>query len=132
VITGDGYFRTGDMGTMDEDGYVYILGRKKEIYIRGGENVYPPEVEEVLQEHPGVLFVAVIGVPDPVMGEEGRAYIVPMPGADPPSEEDIKSWASDRLARYKVPKYVVYRDSLPLTPLGKVMKRTLYEELEGE
>ncbi len=129
VITEDGFFRTGDMGTKDEDGYVYILGRKKEMYIRGGENVYPPEVEEVVQEHPGVLFVAVIGVPDPVMGEEGRAYIVPMPGAEQPSEEDIKKWASERLARYKVPKYIVYRESLPLTPLGKVMKRTLYEEL---
>ncbi len=132
VMTDDGYFRTGDMGKMDEDGYVYILGRKKEMYIRGGENVYPPEVEEVLQEHPGVLFAAVVGVPDPVMGEEGRAYIVSMPGAEPPSEEEIKTWAGERLARYKVPRYVVYRESLPLTPLGKVMKRALYEELKGE
>lgn len=128
VITGDGYFLTGDMGMLDEDGYLYILGRKKEMYIRGGENVYPPEVEEVLQDHPGIMFAAVIGVPDPVMGEEGRAYVVPAPGAEPPTEEEIKEWASERLARYKVPRYVVYRDSLPLTPLGKVMKRALYEE----
>jgi len=132
VMTDDGYFRTGDMGMMDDDGYIYILGRKKEMYIRGGENVYPPEVEEVLTEHPGVLFAAVVGVPDPVMGEEGRAYIVPMPGAEQPSEEDIKKWAAGKLAKYKVPRSVVFRESLPLTPLGKVMKRALYQELKGE
>jgi len=130
VMTDDGYFRTGDMGTLDEDGYVYILGRKKEMYIRGGENVYPPEVEDVLQEHPVVLFSAVIGIPDPVMGEVGRAYIVPMPGVEPPpSEEDIKKWCAERLAKYKVPSEVVFRDALPLTPLGKVMKKELYQEL---
>ena len=129
VMTEDGYFRTGDMGTLDGDGYLYILGRKKEMYIRGGENVYPPEVEEALQEHPGVLFSAVIGVPDPVMGEEGRAYIVPMPGMEPPTEEEIKEWCASRLARYKVPRSVVFRESLPLTPLGKVMKKELYKEL---
>ena len=133
VLGEDGYLHTGDMGKLDEEGYMYILGRKKEMYIRGGENVYPPEVEEVLQEHPGVLFSAVIGVPDPVMGEEGRAYVVPMPGAEhPPSEEDIKQWCAARLAKFKVPRYVVFRESLPLTPLGKVMKKVLYEELKGE
>ena len=132
VMTEDGYFRTGDMGTLDLDGYLYILGRKKEMYIRGGENVYPPEVEEALQQHPGVLFSAVIGIPDPVMGEEGRAYIVPMPGVDPPTEDDIREWCASRLARYKVPRSIVFRDSLPLTPLGKVMKKVLYEELKAE
>lgn len=132
VMTEDGYFRTGDMGTLDEDGYLYILGRKKEMYIRGGENVYPPEVEEVLQEHPGILFSAVIGVPDPVMGEEGRAYIVPMPGSEPPTGEEVQEWCATRLARYKVPKTIVFRESLPLTPLGKVMKKVLYEEMKGE
>ncbi|MBU4301497.1 MAG: acyl--CoA ligase [Actinobacteria bacterium] len=130
VITADGYFRSGDIGTLDEDGYVYILGRKKEMYIRGGENVYPPEVEEVLQEHPGVLFAAVLGVPDSVMGEEGKAFIVPMPGAEPPTEDDIKKWCASRLAKFKVPRYVEFREALPLTPLGKVMKKKLYEELK--
>jgi fatty-acyl-CoA synthase len=121
------------MGKLDEDGYLYILGRKKEMYIRGGENVYPPEVEEVIQQHPGVLFNAVIGIHDPVMGEVGRAYVVPMPGVEPaPTEEDIKAWCSERLARYKVPSEVVFRDSLPLSPLGKVMKKVLYEEVKGE
>jgi len=132
VLTGDGYLHTGDMGKLDEDGYLYILGRKKEMYIRGGENVYPPEVEEVLQSHPAVLFNAVIGIHDPVMGEVGRAYIVPMPGAEPPTEDDIKKWAAGRLAKYKVPSEVVFRDSLPLTPLGKVMKKVLYDEVKGE
>ena len=129
VMTVDGYFRSGDIGIMDEDDYVFILGRKKEMYIRGGENVYPPEVEEVLQEHPGVMFAAVLGVPDPVMGEEGKAFIVAMPGAEPPTEDDIKKWCALRLAKFKVPKYVEFREELPLTPLGKVMKKKLYEEL---
>jgi len=128
VMTEDGFFRTGDMGKLDDDGYLYILGRKKEMYIRGGENVYPPEVEEVLQQHPKVLFAAVIGFPDAVMGEEGKAFIVPQPGVEPPSEEEIKEWCAERLARFKVPKYVEFRDALPLTPLGKVLKKALYEE----
>lgn len=132
VMTDDGYFKTGDMGRLDEDGYVYILGRKKEMYIRGGENVYPPEVEEVLTLHTGVLFAAVIGVPDPVMGEEGKAYIVPMPGSEPPTEDDIKQWCAGRLAKFKIPRFVEFRDALPLTPLGKVMKRALYDELAGD
>ena len=132
VMTPDGFFRTGDMGKMDSDGYVYILGRKKEMYIRGGENVYPPEIEEVIQEHPKVLFTAVIGVPDPVMGEEGKAFIVPQPGLEEPlSEEEVKEWCRGRLAKYKVPRYVEFRDSLPLTPLGKVMKKLLYEEIQS-
>ena len=129
VMTADGFFRTGDIGIMDEDGYVFILGRKKEMYIRGGENVYPPEVEDVLQQHPGVMFSAVLGVPDEVMGEEGKVFIVPMPGVEPPTEDDIKEWCKERLAKYKVPRYIEFREALPLTPLGKVMKKKLYEEM---
>ena len=133
VMTDDGYFRTGDMGYVDPDGYVFIRGRKKEMYIRGGENVYPPEVEEVIQQHPKVLFNAVIGIHDPVMGEVGRAYIVAMPGVEPPpTEDEIKEWCTERLAKYKVPSEIVFRDALPLTPLGKVMKKVLYDEVKGE
>ncbi len=133
VMRPDGFLHTGDMGKLDEDGYLYILGRKKEMYIRGGENVYPPEVEEVIQSHPGVLFNAVIGIKEPVMGEVGRAYVVPMPGVEPAvTEDDIKQWCSERLARYKVPSEVVFRDALPLSPLGKVMKKVLYEEVKSE
>lgn len=127
----EGFFYTGDMGFMDDEGFIHILGRKKEMYIRGGENVYPPEVEDVLQAHPKVLFAAVLGYPDPVMGEKGRAYIVPQPGADL-SEDEIKDHCREHLARFKVPDQVVFRDSLPLTPLGKVHKYALYEEMGQE
>ncbi len=127
----DGFFYTGDMGYIDEDGFVHILGRKKEMYIRGGENVYPPEVEDVLMQHPKVLFAAVLGYPDPVMGEKGRAYVVPQPGAEV-SEDEIKTYCREQLAKYKVPDQVVLRDMLPLTPLGKVHKFALYEEMKEE
>lgn len=127
----EGFFYTGDMGFIDEDGFVHILGRKKEMYIRGGENVYPPEVEEVLLKHPKVLFAAVLGYPDPVMGEKGRAYVVPQPGAEV-TEEEIKAFCREHLASYKVPDQVVFRNELPLTPLGKVHKYALYQELVKE
>jgi acyl-CoA synthetase (AMP-forming)/AMP-acid ligase II len=127
----EGFFYTGDMGYFDEDGHLHILGRKKEMYIRGGENVYPPEVEDVLMRHPKVLFAAVLGYPDPVLGEKGRAYIVPQPGAEV-SEEEIKKYCREHLAEFKVPDQVVFRDALPLTPLGKVHKFALYEEIEKE
>ncbi len=125
----DGFFYTGDMGFIDEDGFVHIMGRKKEMYIRGGENVYPPEVEDVLLQHPKVLFAAVLGYPDPVMGEKGRAYVVPQPGTEV-SEDEIKEFCREHLAKYKVPDQVVFREALPLTPLGKVHKFALYEEME--
>ncbi len=127
----EGFFHSGDMGFIDQDGYLHILGRKKEMYIRGGENVYPPEVEEVLYKHPKVLFAAVLGYPDPVMGEKGRAYIVPQPGAEV-TEEEIKEFCRQYLADYKVPDQVVFRSELPLTPLGKVHKFLLYEEIKEE
>lgn len=127
----EGFFYTGDMGFIDEEGFIHILGRKKEMYIRGGENVYPPEVEDVLMRHPKVLFAAVIGYPDPVLGEKGRAYIVLQPGAEV-SEEEIRDFCRQHLAEYKVPDQVVFRESLPLTPLGKVHKFALYEELKEE
>lgn len=131
AFDGDGFFYTGDMGFIDEDGFVHILGRKKEMYIRGGENVYPPEVEDVLVQHPKVLFAAVLGYPDPVMGEKGRAYVVPQPGAEL-TEDEIRSFCREHLAKYKVPDQVVFRDELPLTPLGKVHKFALYEEMKEE
>lgn len=131
VLDDDGLFYTGDMGYMDEDGFIHILGRKKEMYIRGGENVYPPEVEDVLTQHPKVLFAAVLGYPDPVMGEKGRAYVVPQPGAEV-TEDEIKEFCHENLANYKVPDQVVFREMLPLTPLGKVHKFALYEEMKEE
>lgn len=131
VFDADGFFYTGDMGFIDEDGFVHIMGRKKEMYIRGGENVYPPEVEDVLMQNPKVLFAAVLGYPDPVMGEKGRAYVVPQPGSEV-TEDEIKEFCRERLAKYKVPDQVVFRDMLPLTPLGKVHKFALYEEMKEE
>lgn len=126
-----GYLHTGDMGMLDDHGFLIMSGRKKEMYIRGGENVYPPEVEEVLAKHPGVLFCAVVGRPDSVMGEVGRAYVVLRPGARADSE-NIRSFAAEHLAAYKVPVDVIFRDQLPLTPIGKVKKLDLYKEIEEE
>jgi acyl-CoA synthetase (AMP-forming)/AMP-acid ligase II len=126
-----GYFRTGDMGMLDNDGFLVLSGRKNEMYIRGGETVYPPEVEEVITLHPAVLQVAVMGRPDPVMGEVGRAYIIPRPGATLTTEE-LKEFLSDKIARYKIPEDIIVRNNLPLTPIGKVKKLDLYEEIKRE
>ena len=118
-----GWHRTGDLGVMDEDGDVSLVGRLKELYISGGENVYPAEVERVLGQHPAVSEVAVVGVPDAKWGEAGRAYIVP-------ADRDFDAtallvWASERLARYKLPRDVVVVAELPRTASGKVQKHAL-------
>ena len=131
VFDNKGYFHTGDMGRIEEDGSLAIVGRKKEMYIRGGENVYPPEVEEALAKHPDVMMSAVVGRPDPVMGEVGRAYIMPKPGTNP-TAEGIKTFLKDRLANYKIPEDVIFRAQLPLTLLGKVKKLDLYDEIKKE
>ncbi|MGV8081957.1 MAG: class I adenylate-forming enzyme family protein [Syntrophales bacterium] len=131
VFDDKGYFHTGDMGRLEEDDSLVIVGRKKEMFIRGGENVYPPEVEEALAKHPDVLMSAVVGRPDPVMGEVGRAYIMPKPGTNP-TAEGIKAFLKDRLANYKIPEDVIFRAQLPLTLLGKVKKLDLYEEIKKE
>ncbi|MBN2283774.1 MAG: AMP-binding protein [Deltaproteobacteria bacterium] len=126
TIDREGWLHTGDMASIDEEGYVVLKGRKKEMYITGGFNVYPVEVENLLSKHPKVMMVAGIGVPDPVLGEVGRYYIVPHPGTEPTAEE-IKEFCRQNLADYKVPKQVVFREQLPLTPLGKIMKSQLKE-----
>ncbi|WP_327010290.1 long-chain fatty acid--CoA ligase [Dactylosporangium sp. NBC_01737] len=119
----DGWFRSGDLGTKDADGFVTIVDRKKDIVIRGGFNVYPREVEEVLARHPEVAQVAVIGVPDPVHGEEICAVVV----ASSPSllAEDLIAWSRERLGRHKYPRQVRFVDALPLGPSHKVLKREL-------
>lgn len=131
VFDEKGYFHTGDMGRLEKDGSLVIVGRKKEMYIRGGENVYPPEVEEALAKHPDVLMSAVVGRPDPVMGEVGRAYIIPKPGTNP-TAEGIRDFLKDKLAKFKIPEDVIFRPQLPLTLLGKVKKLDLYGEIEKE
>lgn len=125
----NGWLHTGDMGYLDEDGYIVLMGRKKEMFIQGGFNVYPVEVENLLTKHPKVSMAAGIGVPDQVLGEVGRYYIVPQPGQSP-AEEELKEYCRKHLADYKVPKQIVFRSELPLTPVGKIMKSRLKEEYE--
>lgn len=123
----DGWLHTGDLGYVDGRGYVYLLGRSKDMYIQGGFNVYPAETEGVICNYPGVVQVAGIGVPDPVLGEIGRYYVVRKPGGTC-SEQDIIDYCKQRLADYKVPRQVVFRDALPQTPAGKVQKSVLRGE----
>jgi long-chain acyl-CoA synthetase len=125
----DGWLYTGDIARMDEDGYFYIEDRKKDMIIAGGYNIYPREVEEVLATHPAVMEVAVAGVSDPRRGETVKAWIVKHPG-DPTTEEEIIEWSKTQLARYKYPRIVEFRDELPKTTVGKVLKRALKEEEE--
>jgi long-chain acyl-CoA synthetase len=121
----DGWFRSGDLGTKDADGFVAIVDRKKDMVLRGGYNVYPREVEEVLLRHPAIAQVAVIAVPDPTHGEEVCAVVVRSPeGADATAEE-IVAWSKGQLAAYKYPRLVEFVDAFPLGPSGKVLKREL-------
>jgi long-chain acyl-CoA synthetase len=119
----DGWFRSGDLGTKDENGFITIVDRKKDLVIRGGFNVYPREIEEALARHPAVVQVAVIGVPDPVLGEEICAVVVSDPGGV--TEDELIDWSRERLGRHKYPRQVRFVDSLPLGPSHKVLKREL-------
>lgn len=123
----DGWLYTGDLARMDEEGYFYILDRRKDMIIAGGYNIYPREVEEVLFEHPDVEEAVVAGVKDPYRGENVKAYIVLRKGSNV-TEKELKSWCKERLAVYKVPKIYEFRDSLPKTLVGKVLRRKLIEE----
>lgn len=119
-----GWFHTGDIGKMDEDGYLYIVDRVKDMIIRGGFNVYPREIEEVLMTHPAVSLSAVLGVPDDEHGEEIKAYIIRKEGAAA-TEDEIIAWSREQLAAYKYPRVVEFRDSLPMTATGKILKKDL-------
>jgi long-chain acyl-CoA synthetase len=120
----DGWLRTGDLARRDQDGYLYIVDRKKDLIIRGGYNVYPREVEEVLHEHPAVGLAAVVGVPDERLGEEVGAAVVLRPGARATAEE-LRDFAKERLAAYKYPRRVWLVDALPTGPSGKILKREI-------
>lgn len=126
VFLPGGWLATGDMVTAEPDGHFVLEGRKKEMYIQGGFNVYPVETENILTTHPGVAMAAGIGIPDEVLGEVGRFYIVPRDGRTPTTEE-LTAYCQERLADYKVPRQFVFTDTLPLTPVGKVRKATLKE-----
>jgi long-chain acyl-CoA synthetase len=120
----DGWLFTGDMGYLDEDGYLFIVERKKDLIIRGGLNVYPKDVEEVIHKHPAVLEAAVVGVPDDRMGEEVCAFIVRRPEAQLAAAELIAHCQAS-LAKYKTPKYVEFVEHLPRTGLGKIQKKEI-------
>jgi long-chain acyl-CoA synthetase len=119
-----GWFRTGDIGQLDEDGYLSIVDRKKDLILRGGFNVYPREVEEVLMTHPAVALVAVIGVPDERLGEEVKAFVVRRSGAAV-TEDELVAWSREQMAAFKYPRQFVFRDALPMNATGKVLKREL-------
>ena len=127
AIDPGGWLHTGDIGHLDPDGYLTITDRLTDMYICGGFNVYPAEVEQVLARLEGVAEAAVVGIPDGRLGEVGRAYLVPRPGAVLDAEA-VLAWCRPRLANYKLPRQVVFRDSLPRNPSGKTLKRLLREE----
>ncbi|MHA6765104.1 AMP-binding enzyme [Streptacidiphilus sp. PAMC 29251] len=122
----DNWFRTGDLGTKDAAGFITLVDRKKDIVLRGGYNVYPREVEETLLRHPAVAEVAVIGLPDPLHGEEVCAVIVLAKDvAEQPTAQEIIDWSREHLAKYKYPRRVEFVDAYPLGPSHKVLKREL-------
>lgn len=123
----DGWLFTGDIARMDEDGYCYIVDRKKELIKPGGYQVWPREVEEVISEHPKVLEVGVAGIPDPYRGETVKAWVVVKPG-ETMTEDEVKAWCKERLAKFKVPTHVEFRSELPKTTVGKVLRRELVRQ----
>ena len=125
----EGWFRTGDIGTLDAEGYLYIVDRKKDMIIRGGFNVYPRELEEVLLTRPGVSLAAVVGVPHASHGEEVKAFVVRVPDAAI-TEAGLIAWCKQNMAAYKYPRIVEFRDSLPMTATGKILKRELVRAAE--
>jgi long-chain acyl-CoA synthetase len=122
VMDDDGWFSTGDMAKVDEDGYFFIVDRKKELIIRGGYNVYPREVEEALYGHPAVQEAAVVGVPDDRLGEEVGAAVVLKSGEDA-SADDLREYVKGEVANYKYPRKIWIVDELPKGPTGKILKR---------
>ena len=123
----DGWFHTGDIGYRDQDGYFYIVDRKSDMIIRGGENIYPREIDEVLYQHPAIAAAATIGIPDPLYGEDVAAFVVPKEGMKP-SEEELISYCQERLADYKCPKSIRIVRDIPKGPTGKLLKRELAKQ----
>ena len=130
-FTADGYFRSGDLGWVSDDGYIAIVGRGKDLVISGGLNVYPKEVELLIDRLDGVTESAVIGLPDPDLGEQVTAVVVREPGVDGPSEQAVIDALKQELAGFKVPKQVFFAGKLPRNSMGKVQKSVLREQLAG-
>jgi long-chain acyl-CoA synthetase len=120
----NGWFHTGDIGILDDDGYLTIVDRKKDLIIRGGHNVYPRELEEVLMTHEAISLVAVVGVPDEKYGEEVKAFVVRKPGV-PVTESELLAWGKEQFASYKYPRLIEFCDELPTSATGKILKREL-------
>ena len=132
AIDEDGWMHTGDLAVMDEHGYVQITGRIKDMVIRGGENIYPREIEEFLYTHPDILDAQVVGVPDAKYGEELCAWIRMREGAEPLTAEQVREFATGKLAHYKIPRYVRIVDEFPMTVTGKVRKVEMREKSVAE
>jgi len=128
AIDDEGWMHTGDLAVMREDGYCTIVGRIKDMVIRGGENVYPREIEEFLYSHPGIEDAQVIGVPDAKYGEEICVWVKLKPGAEPLDADAVREFARGRLAHYKIPRYVHLVDEFPMTVTGKIRKVQMREE----
>ncbi|MDO9380878.1 MAG: long-chain fatty acid--CoA ligase [Nocardioidaceae bacterium] len=124
AVIRDGWFRSGDLARRDDDGWYYIVDRSKDMIIRGGFNVYPREIEEVLMTHPAVSLVAVVGVPDESHGEEIKAFVIKK-ADDPTTEDELRAWGKEQMAAYKYPRHVEFRTELPMTSTGKILKREL-------
>ena len=127
AIDGDGWMHTGDLAVMADDGYVNIVGRIKDMVIRGGENIYPREIEEFLYTHPAVADVQVIGVPDPKYGEELMAWVKLRPGTTA-DEQELREFCRGQIAHFKIPRYVRFVDEFPMTVTGKVQKFVMREQ----
>lgn len=130
AIDSDNWLHTGDLGTMDENGFVRVTGRLKDMIIRGGENIYPREIEEFLYKHPKIMDVQVTGVPDEKFGEEAAAWIILKEG-ESATAEDFRAFCEGNISRYKIPRYFFFVDSYPMTASGKIQKYKLQEKFEG-
>lgn len=130
AIDEDNWLHTGDLGTMDENGYLRVTGRLKDMFIRGGENVYPREIEEFLYQHPKVLDVQVAGVPDEKYGEEAAAWIILKDGQIA-TEEEIRTFCDGKISRHKIPRYIFFIDEYPMTASGKIQKYKLREQFNA-
>ena len=128
AIDADGWMHTGDLAEMREDGYCNIVGRIKDMVIRGGENIYPREIEEFLYTHPDIADVQVIGVPDERYGEELCAWVEMKPGAEPLDADEVRAFATGKLAHYKIPRYVMVVEDFPMTVTGKIRKVEMREQ----
>jgi long-chain acyl-CoA synthetase len=130
TMTHDGFMRTGDVGYMDEDGYVYIVDRTKDMLLCGGFNVYPRTIEEAIYQHPAVEAVSVIGIHDAYRGQSPKAFIKLKPGAKPFGLDDLKAFLKDKLGKHEMVGAMEIRPDLPRTTIGKLSKKELYEEEE--